>query len=97
MSRKPDPFCSVVPITFSMRRAEHTENDRRYRTERVLLARLAEEAMSAASALKDATNHKWFGPITTSPERMLRVMSSRPILYSLTALFLDICTFLEFQ
>ena len=73
-SRKPDPFCSVAPITFSMRHAEHTENDRRYRTERVLLARLAEEAMSAASALKDVTNHKWFGPITTSPERMLHVV-----------------------
>ena len=29
----------------------------------------AEEATSAASALKDVTNHKWFGPITTLPER----------------------------
>jgi len=29
----------------------------------------AEEAKSAASALKDVTNHKRFGPITTSPER----------------------------
>ena len=29
----------------------------------------AEEATSAASALKDVTNHKQFGPITTSPER----------------------------
>ena len=29
----------------------------------------AEEATSAASALKDVTNHKRFGPITTSPER----------------------------
>ena len=29
----------------------------------------AEEATSAASALKDMINHKWFGPITTSPER----------------------------
>ena len=29
----------------------------------------AEEATSAASALKDVTNHKRFGPITTSPDR----------------------------
>ena len=29
----------------------------------------AEEATSAASTLKDVTNHKQFGPITTSPER----------------------------
>ena len=72
--RKPDPFCSVAPITFSMRQAERAENNRRYGTERVLLARLAEEAMSAASALKDVTNHKRFGPITTSPERMLHMV-----------------------
>ena len=73
-SRKPDPFCFVAPITFSMQHAEHTETDRRYGTERVWLARLAEEVMSAASDLKDVTNHKRFGPITTSPERKLHVV-----------------------
>jgi len=57
-----------------MRHAEHTESDRRYGIERVWLVRLAEEAMSAASTLKDVTNHKRFGPIITSPARKLRVV-----------------------
>ena len=73
-SRKSDPFCFVAPITFSIRHAEHTESDLHYGTERVLLARLAEEATSAASDLKDVTNHKRFGHIATSPERKLRVV-----------------------
>ena len=47
------PFRSVAPIAFSMLRAPHAESNRRYGMERVWLARLAEETMSAASALKD--------------------------------------------
>ena len=55
---KPEQHClsnssTVAPIAFSMLHAPHAESDQHYEMERVWLARLAEEAMSAASALKD--------------------------------------------